>query len=279
MRHNKKRNTAFLYEALTKELAKCRLKGRKKRGSKVKNILRKYFSKGKVLNEDLDLYRSLYETKETYPHVAEKILHEVKSKKKKMDQKEVYKEQSRLLNDVDKKADKSIYSNFIQNYKSLATIYQVLNPEGMKTSQQMLLEEKVVGNMVRKEQKEDNNDKMQPIDKLSYLKFVEKFNEKYSGENLIKEQKELLSKYIYSMGDNETDFQIYVGRELKRLKGKLKESINSAEELQEDSEMKQKTEQVLEELKSYSKKPDLKKKQIKKIMKTQELVKEFGEDG
>jgi len=32
-------------------------------------------------------------------------------------------------------------------------------------------------------------------------------------------------------------------------------------------------------MKSYSQKPDLDKEQIRKIMKTQELVKEFGEDG
>lgn len=278
MKHNKKRNTAFLYEALTKELAKCKVKGRKKREKKIEEILKRFFSKGKILNKDLELYQSIDDTTGVMPHIAEKILSEAKKRKNKLDNKKVYKEQSRLLNEIDKQLSKSVYSNFISNYKSLATICQILTSEGLKTSQQILLEEKLTRSMVNKRQKKQQKDEMEPLSRLAYLKFVEKFNKKYGEENLISEQRELLSKYIYSMGDNEGDFQYYIGQELKRLKSKLDEAIKNSQDLQEDPSMKEKTQEVLEELKSYSNKSDLEKEEIRKIMKTQELVKEFEDE-
>ena len=47
MKHNKKRNTAFLYECLIRELTKAILKEDKQRQTKVKGLLREFFTKGK----------------------------------------------------------------------------------------------------------------------------------------------------------------------------------------------------------------------------------------
>ena len=59
MKHNKKRNTAFLYECLIRELTKAILKEDKQGQKKVKALLREFFTKGKVLAKELDLYKSL----------------------------------------------------------------------------------------------------------------------------------------------------------------------------------------------------------------------------
>ena len=64
MKHNKKRNTAFLYECLIRELTKAIIKEEQERATKVKGLLREFFKKGKVLSFELDIYRSLMETKE-----------------------------------------------------------------------------------------------------------------------------------------------------------------------------------------------------------------------
>ena len=64
MKHNKKRNTAFLYECLIRELTKAIVQENKSKQTKVKGLLREFFSKGKSLKQELDIYRSLMETKD-----------------------------------------------------------------------------------------------------------------------------------------------------------------------------------------------------------------------
>ena len=60
-RHNKKRNTAFVYEALIKEATAAVLKGDHGQKQKVVNVIKKYFNSNCILSKDLDCYRSLYE--------------------------------------------------------------------------------------------------------------------------------------------------------------------------------------------------------------------------
>ena len=64
MKHNKKRNTAFLYECLIRELTKAIVQENKSKQTIVKGLLKEFFSKGKALKQELDIYRSLLESKE-----------------------------------------------------------------------------------------------------------------------------------------------------------------------------------------------------------------------
>ena len=60
-RHNKKRNTAFIYESLIKEATAAIIKNDHDTKKKVVTILKKHFSEGSILKSHLDCYRSLYE--------------------------------------------------------------------------------------------------------------------------------------------------------------------------------------------------------------------------
>ena len=62
-KHNKKRNTAFLFEALVREMTKAVVRGDDERKKKVLKIVKKHFAKGKPLYEELQIYKSIYETK------------------------------------------------------------------------------------------------------------------------------------------------------------------------------------------------------------------------
>ena len=50
-RHNKKRNTAFLYETLINEMTKAVVSGEKDKASKITNLIKNYFSDGGILKE------------------------------------------------------------------------------------------------------------------------------------------------------------------------------------------------------------------------------------
>ena len=52
-KHNKKRNTAFLYETLLKEMSKYVVRGDKDRKNKILSILKEFFSQGKILKKEL----------------------------------------------------------------------------------------------------------------------------------------------------------------------------------------------------------------------------------
>ena len=115
-----------------------------------------------------------------------------------------------------------------------------------------------------------------PIDDIVYKTFVNKFNSKYKDE-LLDEQKELLSHYISSFLDNALQLKMFLNEEVERLKRKLKEA-RSVEEIKGDKNMLDKTNQVIERLDSYSNET-ISEEVLMTVMRTQALVKEIYNDG
>ena len=115
-----------------------------------------------------------------------------------------------------------------------------------------------------------------PIDNVVYKTFVNKFNSKYKDE-LLDEQKELLSYYISSFLDNALQLKMFLNEEVSRLKVKLEEAKN-VDEIKSDKEMLNKTNQVIERLNSYSKET-ISEEVLMTVMRTQALVKEIYNDG
>ena len=117
-------------------------------------------------------------------------------------------------------------------------------------------------------------DRLQSTDNLVVKSFTQRFNEEYSG--LLPEQKELLNRFITSFNENEADFKVYVGGELKRLKESVESSLELPE-VKEDLEMVDNTNQVVEQITNFSV-SHLTEAEILKILKLQKLVREYEED-
>ena len=79
IKHNKKRNTAFLYEALVREMAKSVLKKNKPRKDKIIKILKEHFNGETSLKRELDIYHSLMADHTFDPPTAERLLWEAKN--------------------------------------------------------------------------------------------------------------------------------------------------------------------------------------------------------
>ena len=62
MKHNKKRNTAFIYESLARELTKSIVSAQHTRKEKIVALIKEHFAAGSILLEELRLYRNLLET-------------------------------------------------------------------------------------------------------------------------------------------------------------------------------------------------------------------------
>ena len=270
-KHNKKRNTAFVFEALAREATVAIIKGDIERKAKVVSIVRKHFTGDSLLKKDLECYRSLYENQNLDETTSKKIVEAVLAAKRLIDPDGLFKQQTEVINDINKELSPATLNNFVPNYKSLATIAKMFNTNSPKQS--VMLEAKIVEGMVS----DTEISNLQPMDSITFTTFTKKFNQKY-GDTLLQEQKELLNQYISSFSNEELELKIYLNREL----GRLKESLEKATEVEEvaaDEEMINKTKLVKERLESLSSETTLTEATLFTILKTQELVKEIYDDG
>jgi len=270
-KHNKKRNTAFVFEALVREATVAILKEDSKTRDKATQLIKKHFKPGSLLKKDLDCYRSLYENQQLDRFTSEKILKEVKIQKHTLDQEGLFKEQSDLIHDVNKELNSSVFGNFVPNYKTLATIAQIFSPK-ISPKNQVILENEIVKNMMESIEIIEAQEK---IDNVVYSTFAKKFNEKYKT-GLLDEQRELLTHYISSFADNALGLKIFLNEEIARLKTKLEEA-KEVDEVKSDSEMIEKTSKVIEKLEGFAG-ASVDDDVLLTIMKTQALVKEIHSD-
>ena len=127
LKHNKKRNTAFIYEALIRELTKTIIKGDPNKRKKIVSIVKEHFAKGTALSKELEIYKSLYETSNLDNNTAEKLMFEAKVAYATLNKKKVFDEQSDLIKKVNKSLAGSIFGNFVPNYRNLASLYTIFN--------------------------------------------------------------------------------------------------------------------------------------------------------
>lgn len=223
-RHNKKRNTAFLFEAVVRELTRSIVDKDSVKKQKILAILKEHFSKDKALHKEYELYKTLSCAQGLDSETAEKILFEVKKAHDKLDYKIVFREQSKFIKAVNYELSKNVFNNFVPNYKSLATIYQMFDSD-LSIKKKVILEQKIKETLMRPTEVQ-NQEKKVPIDSLVYNTFIKKYNDKYS-ESLLEEQKELINKYLTSYADNKLELKIYLNEEVGRIKSKIANFMDS----------------------------------------------------
>ena len=265
MKHNKKRNTAFLYECLIRELTKAILKEDKQGQTKVKGLLREFFTKGKVLAKELDLYKSLLESKELNQDFSRRLMVETKKDFDALDRKDIFNEQTALITKINKVLSTKAFSNFVPNYKDLATIGLYFQNSNLGAKKRIMLEDKVVGYLTRLD---ENRTEMKPVDQLEFKMFVKRFNDTYQ-HSLLNEQKELLSNYIVSFSDNGLGLKCYLNDEI----GRLKEAISSEISSTDNESLIENFEKVKLKLESYARTP-LDSKIVEEVFYIQDLLAE-----
>jgi len=261
MKYNKKRNTAFLYETLILEMTKAALNKDEKRKNIAFDIIKENFAKNSILDEELDAYRSVLETKGATKDWANMILREAQRTYLSLHPGHVFSQQTHVINRINKELGKDTFSNFTPNYKSLATIGQLFSVKTpVKT--RVILESNLIEEMTSQEE----TMAVEPVDNLVLKMFVEKFNEKY--DDLLEEQKDLLFKYIFSFADDGMGLKIAINEEIYRMKKIISKNKTSIPELSD------KFDSLDVMLESFSKQ-SINDNMLLKVMKTQEFCKEL----
>ena len=269
LKHNKKRNTAFLYEVLIRHLTKSILEQNEDNKNKVSEIIKKYFRKGSLLREELEIYKLVITDERHGYHVAEKLIFEAKKAFVQMDKERLFQEQTAVIRAINVALGKGAYSVFVPNYKSLATVQQIFNDQTpIKT--RVLLEAKIIHNLCDEKSVEES--KMSSVNNIVYKTFVKNFNKQYGGI-LLEEQKDLLGKYINSFSDNGIDLKIYLSEEVCRLRSLVEASLKKEEVLLQE-EATEKIKEVLSVIDGF-KQQEVNEEMVEKILKIQSLVKEI----
>ena len=265
MKHNKKRNTAFIYEALVKEVTKSTVSNKHRRSSAAVGILKKHFAKGTTLYTEMQLYNTILETRNIQPAVAERLLQETKAARSNVNDKVLFAAQSQVIAAINKSLGQNVWSNFVPNFKTLASISSIFNKRS-SVKQKVLFEQALVDHMSQKVSTTHSN--LKSIDNLAYRSFIKKFNDKYG--DLLQEQKELLNRYVTSFADDGFELRLYLNEEIYRLKGLLSEAAKAELE----PLISQKVKKVAEYLDAF-RKHELTESHLNKVLQTQELVREL----
>ena len=269
LRHNKKRNTAFLYEVLVRHLTKSVLERDANKKTVVTSIIKEYFGKNTALKRELEIYRAISDQKSLDYHLAEKLIFEAKRTYSKLSKETIFKEQSDLIKKINTQLGKQAYSVFVPSYKNLASIYQILQDQ-LPLKSKMILEEGFVRKLASNRPKVQ--DEMRPVSNIVYKTFVKKFNDQYS-DSLLQEQVYLLSKYITSFTDGGADFKVYLNEEVGRLRTQVGLMLER-EDITQDQNTHGKVQRILETMDTFNDKI-VDRHMIEQVLKIQKLVKEF----
>ena len=267
-KHNKRRNTGFVYEAIIKEVTRCVLEKDENSKKVALTILKEHFSPKSVLGKELDCYKALTETKSLDKYTAEKMIFKTREKFNSINKQEVFLEQNAVISKVNRRLTPSVFDNFVPNYKTLATIYNIFNDK-TSVKKKVLYENIILESLMETTTtaEEEIN-----IDNVVYNKFVERFNKTYG--NLSEEQKDLIKNCVFSKEKNSNEVLLYLNEELSRLKEEISESLK-LEEVSSDQEMVKSTKKVLEIIENMKNIKSIDNSLLIKVLKMQKLVKEY----
>ena len=266
MKHNKKRNTAFLYECLVKELTKAIVRKQQDKKKVVIDILREHFSYGNILDKELQLYTSILENKHKMTDdFSKKFLVETKKDFYNLDRKSVFNAQTKLISQINQQLSSDVFRNFVPNYKNIATVGSWFNSNTLNAKSRLLIETKVLQILIPKKGMIKD---MKHIDNLTYKTFTKKFNETYN-RSLKENQKLLLTNYITSFSDNGLGLKVFMNEEIGRLRKRLNNII-----YENNSSNVDKTKMVLEKLENF-KSQQINEEMVKSIFYIQDLVEEL----
>ena len=264
LKHNKKRNTAFVYETLINEVSKASMYNLQERKNQALNVLKTFFCKGAPLREELEIYKSFEGLEDLDADTIEKIIFEAKAYASKLNADVIYESQTKIIDVINKKLGAESWNSFVRDYKRMATINQVVfnktNPK-----KQVFVEKRLFELLTKKD--EASEKPFPNVNNLALKTFLQKFNSQYSS-TLDENQKILLNKYVSSYKDQGLELNMFLYNEIDRLKEEVQKQIDKTDETSRLS-------LIIEKINSYqNKKVD--KKLITEVIKMQSLVHELN---
>ena len=204
IKHSKFKNTAMLFELLTRQITSDIISSNE---SIAIQILKKFFNKNTELIKEYRLYKTLADERLKSETKANMLIEAALKARRGLNKNKLQNEKYELIKTIKENFEiDSFFQTKVQNYKLLASIYKIFeyneleNPVEVIKSRITILE-----NITSKQNKstltEDVAIASEPkeVRLMAYKYLVEKFNAKYN--NLTEPQKVLLREYIENVSN------------------------------------------------------------------------------
>ena len=279
VKHNKIKNTAILYELLSRQITVDVLNDTK--SPKSVRIFKEFFSKNTEMGKEYELYSILLEKKYKNDSHASQLVEAVVKSRRKLSNRRLNNEKYNLIKTIKENYDiKEFFNTRIPNFKIMASVYKLFGTETGKedfgpvqrTDSVITITEHITQNTthsnktnkVVKEFKEQGKD----LRLLSYQLLVDKFNSKYKSLN--ENQKNLLKQYISNVS-NTNSLKEFIDSEVVKIKRALKSLLPKVN----DKITKIKLSEAIEYTDTATKGKIVKDKHVVALMRYYELIKEI----
>jgi hypothetical protein len=223
--HNKKRNTALLYEFLVRTISAALVEGDKKKSSTALRILKKYYKPGTQLYKEFRLFNALLKTTVSSDSVSSTIINEARAAASSANLAELDREKSLLIRSINHMIkDDNFYDQPISEYKMYASIQTLLNewrktPGSADIAALGKYEDQLRIWLLSEKKSADFsvNDDSPGTSRLLMKVMMKKLNEKYST-SLNSDQKEIIRSYAFSAAN---DDQTTIKKKLEEIRKDL----------------------------------------------------------
>ncbi len=197
LKHSKFKNTAFLFEVLSRKVVSEALDVQRAKGTAL-NLVKKHFNKNSFLLQELELYNSILRVNRkvqlTNPVGLIDLVIEAQSK---LNKSELGRAKYNLVKDLKKSyGDNLINEMFainVSNYKELASIYKLFEYKAADNPVEIHSARNSICEYLQKPLDGDIKNTLATLPKdvreVAFRKILESFNEKYKGFS--RKQKEL----------------------------------------------------------------------------------------
>lgn len=211
--HNKKRNSALLFEFLTLEVSKSLVTGNERRAKVALKIIEKYFKAGTDIFKEYRIARALLMTKGINERVASSIICESKEAIVTLDVGKINESKRRIVRDIHYKLGDGVLDNVVTDYRMYATVHQLFELwrksdsllESSDISTQAVLESTLVSWLTESVIDGDDVDESPMFEhgpgvrRLIIKRMTDKLNKKYSTR-LTEGQRRLIKTYALEKG-------------------------------------------------------------------------------
>jgi len=279
VKHNKIKNTAILYELLSRQITVDVLNGTE--GPKSVNIFKEFFNKKTELGKEYELYSILLEKKYKNDSHASQLVEAVVKSRRKLSNRRLNNEKYNLIKTIKENYDiKEFFNTRLPNFKIMASVYKLFGTETGKedfgpvqrTDSVITISEHIVQNTNKAHSSsslvKEFSEQKKDLRLLSYQLLVDKFNSKYKSLN--ENQKNLLKEYINNVS-NTNSLKEFIDNEVVKIKRALKALLPKVN----DKITKIKLTEAIDYTDEATKGKIVKDKHVVALMRYYELIKEI----
>ena len=279
VKHNKIKNTAILYELLSRQITADVIND--SNSPKSVKIFKEFFNKNTELGKEYALYQVLLEKKYKNDSHAATLVEAVIKSRRKLSNRRLNSEKFNLIKTIKESYDiKEFFNTRLPNFKIMASIYKVFGTETGKedfgpvqrTDSVITITEHISQNTNKKTKSnklvEDYAEQDKDLRLLSYQLLVDKFNTKYKSLN--ESQRNLLKEYINNVS-NTNSLKEFIDNEVIKIKRALKKLLPNVN----DKITKIKLAEAIDYTDSATKGKVVKDKHVVALMRYYELIKEI----